>query len=63
MRIYKVEGPLPESVRLVRAANRNQAIRHAVRNDYRAELATQDELVELITSGTPVEDAATESAD
>jgi hypothetical protein len=63
MRIYKVEGPLPESVRLVRAANRNQAIRHAVKNDYRADVATQDELVELLVSGIAVEDVSNESAD
>ncbi len=63
MRIYKVEGPLPESVRLVRAQNKNQAIRHAVRNDYRADLATQDELVELVQSGVAVEDAVSDSDD
>lgn len=58
-RIYKVEGPLPETTRLVRAANRAQAIRHVTRSEYSAVLAGQDDLIELIQRGVAVEDAAT----
>jgi hypothetical protein len=43
--------------RLVRASTKAQAIGHAVRDDYNAEVAPQEALVGLLGSGIKVEDA------
>jgi len=55
MRIYAVyhgnEG------RLVRASTRAQALAHASKTAFNINVATQDELVELITAGVKVETA------
>ncbi len=59
-RIYKVEGPAPDQTRLVRAATPAQAIRHAVRSDYTATVAAQDDLVALLTAVITVETAGDE---
>jgi hypothetical protein len=41
----------------VRASTKAQAIGHAVRDDYNAEVAPQEALVGLLGSGIKVEDA------
>lgn len=56
-RIYKVEGPVPDQTRLVRANTPAQAVRHAVKSDYSATVAAQDDLVELLSRGVQVETA------
>lgn len=61
-RIYKVEGPAPDQTRLVRAATPAQAIRHAVRSDYTATVAAQDDLVALLTAGVTVKTAPQQEA-
>lgn len=60
-RIYVVRSSDPDDVTLVRAPTQAQAIRHVVR-DYTAEVATQTELVDLLSAGAVVEQAGTESA-
>lgn len=66
-RIYAVgpkkgSGAQPvESVRLVRASTQAQAVRHVVRNTFTAEVATQEQLVDLMTVGVRVEDAGEET--
>lgn len=48
---------LPKAARLVRAPNAAQAIRHVVRGLFKAEVATQTQLVDLLTAGVKVEEA------
>ena len=50
-------GLIGEPVALVRASSKAAAINHAVRRDFSAEVASPDELVELVTCGWRVEDA------
>ena len=59
-RIYLIA--CPEGKLLVEAANASQAIRHAVRKQFTASVATQAELVALVQSGVKVERATKESA-
>lgn len=62
-RIYlvaKAAGTGDEQGHLVRAATQAQAVRHVVRNTYQAEVATQEQLVDLMTAGAKVEDAGEE---
>lgn len=55
-RIYKVKSTTPGvPTRLVRSANPSQAIRHVVADTFSAEPASQDDLVNLISSGVIVE--------
>lgn len=42
---------------LVRANTQAQAIGHAVRNRYTASVATQDQIVDLVSLGAKVEEA------
>jgi len=56
-RIYAVTGG--DKVRLVRAPNAAQAIRHLTK-PYTAELATQEQLVKALSDGVKVEDAGKE---
>ncbi len=49
--------------RLVRAATKNQAIRHVARDLIAARLASQDDLVEQLGAGMKVEDATSEPSD
>jgi len=42
---------------LVRAHNQAQAIRHVVRGEYRAAVAGQETLIELLLAGVKVQDA------
>lgn len=53
-RIYLVGNG--QQVRLVRAANRAQAVSHVARSTIAVSVATQEELVKLLTNGATVED-------
>lgn len=53
-RIYKTLTPT--GARLVRAANRAQAIATVARDIIKAEVATQDDLVALLAQGVKVEE-------
>jgi hypothetical protein len=64
MRIYKVTSP--GSNRLVRAANQASAIRHVAHDTMQCAVASQDDLVALLSRGAKVEEpgaTATASAD
>ncbi len=54
-RIYLVTDTETTKHRLIRAHNQAQAIRHAAQTRYDVEVASQDALVTLLTSGVPVE--------
>ena len=58
-RIYVVTADDGEA-RLVRAASPAQAIRHVARARYRAHVAAQETLVEMLSAGDPVETAGDE---
>ncbi len=61
-RIYQCDVTVqPTSVRLVRATNASQAIRHVAEGMITAEVASQEALVRLIGQGTKVEDAGEEA--
>ena len=63
-KIYKVNFTDGSAApRLVRAQNKAQAIRHAVRDSYRADLATQDDLVSLVRGGIAIEEAKADPAE
>lgn len=53
-RIYAVSGG--EKLRLIRAPNAAQAIRH-IAKPYKAEMATQEQLVKALGEGVQIEDA------
>lgn len=55
-RIYLVGNG--QQIRLVRAPNRAQAVAHVARSSIAVNVATQDELVKLLTSGAQVEDVS-----
>ena len=57
-RIYAVEAN--GVTRLVRAANKVQAINHGARATITAEVATQDELIASVSAGVKVEDTQAE---
>lgn len=62
-RIYLVKhvpASGPGSLRLVRAPNQAQAIRHVTRREFSAEVASQNDLFDLATKGHKVEDSAIE---
>ena len=54
-RIYLVTDVETNKHRLIRAGNQAQAIRHAAKTRFDIEVAGQDDLVSLLTSGIPVE--------
>ena len=54
-RIYLVTNVETNKHRLIRAGNQAQAIRHAAQTRFDIEVAGQDDLVSLLTSGIPVE--------
>lgn len=60
-RIYVVSDTLDSGKYLVRAASAAQAIRHCA-NHYRADVASQDELVRLVAGGVEVETVGEEAA-
>ena len=57
-RIYLVKDSETGGKRLIRASNVAQAVRHAARAQFTAEVASQDDLVFLIADGHSVEDAS-----
>ena len=54
-RIYLVTDVETNKHRLVRAGNQAQAIRHAAQTRFDIEVAGQDDLVNLLSNGIPVE--------
>jgi len=52
-RIYVVGGP--QGIRLVNAATKQQAIAHVANSTIKAHVASQNDLVELLTTGIAVE--------
>lgn len=52
-RIYVVGGP--QGIRLVNATTKQQAIAHVANSTINAHVASQTDLVELLTKGIPVE--------
>jgi hypothetical protein len=52
-RIYVVGGP--QGIRLVNATTKQQAIAHVVNSTIKAHVASQNDLVELLTKGLTVE--------
>jgi len=54
-RIYVVTDTETNKHRLIRAANRAQAIKYAASTRFDIEVAGQDDLVSLLTHGIPVE--------
>jgi hypothetical protein len=61
-RISEINSPAGKLCALVRAGTQAQAIRHVVRNRFSADVATQDDLVGLLSAGVKVEDAGKEDA-
>jgi hypothetical protein len=54
-RIYVVTDVETNRHRLIRAGNQAQAIRHAAQTRFDIEVANQDDLVNLLTNGVPIE--------
>jgi hypothetical protein len=54
MRVYKV-GHKDGSIRLIRAAMKNQAVAFAAKSDYTVQVASQDDLIALTKNGVEVE--------
>ena len=54
-RIYTVG--YGQEVRLVRAANRGQALNHVAHRIIRVQVPTQDELIDLVSKGASIESA------
>jgi len=52
-RIYIVKGP--QGTRLVKASLRQQALSHVANSTFTIHVASQDDLVDQITSGTKIE--------
>lgn len=50
-----------QTVRLVRAAHRSQALGHVARSIINVKVATQDELVETLLKGVAVEEASNDA--
>ena len=57
-RIYLINGP--SSTHLVRAGTKAQAVRYVTRTTYQCAVASQQDIIDTITAGTPVEDATRE---
>lgn len=58
-RIYSVLVD-KKSIRLVRAANPAQALRHVAKTSFDVRVSTQDDLVGAVADGVKVEDATKE---
>ena len=56
-RIYLVTDQESQAKRLIRAASQAQAIRHAVASRFGAEVASQNDLVQLLAAGQAAESA------
>lgn len=59
-RIYRVLNTITGDDHLVRANSQAQAIRHVVADQFRAQVAGQETIVEHLTGGGTVLDATTE---
>jgi len=59
-RIYRVQ--FNSTSLLVRASNKNTAIRHVVSQNIQADVATQDDLVKLTAAGVEVQEAVSTRA-
>ena len=59
-RIYRVINTDTAAEHLVRASSQAQAIRHVVKETYRAAVAAQETLVDLLSAGVKVQDASAE---
>ena len=59
-RIYLVRNTDTGTESLVRAPNRAQALRHIVKTTYTVDLASQDQLVELISNRQEIEEAGSD---
>ena len=59
-RIYAVGNS--EGTRLVRAATQAQALRHVAKSSYDVRVASQDDLVTVLATGSKVEEAGAEDA-
>jgi hypothetical protein len=53
-RVYLIGTP-DSKVRLVKASIRSQALNHVANSMFTVRVATQDDLIEHLTSGVPVE--------
>jgi len=63
-RIYAVsDNANPGTVRLVKATHPSHALRHVAADSLSVEVATQDQLVELVSAGTTVETIQQEQAE
>lgn len=58
-RIYLVTDRETQAKRLIRAGSQAQAIRHAVQRRFEATVAGQDDLVQALAAGSPIESAVT----
>lgn len=56
-RVYKVIHKPTNNVRLVRAVNKTAAFRFVADDTIEAEVASQDDLIGLVTAGTKVEES------
>ena len=61
-RIYLVTDAETKKQRLIRATNQPQAVRHAARNKFSVEVASQDTLVSLVVTGCQVEEAGADDS-
>lgn len=61
-RIYLVSRKGVDHARLIRAATQAQALRHVALDEYMVDVATQDQLVDCVSEGVHVEDAAATDA-
>lgn len=59
-RIYSVALKMGDGMRLVRAGNQSQALRHVAKQFMETRVATQDDIVAAVTAGAKVEDASAE---
>lgn len=59
-RIYVVTDTEDGAQRLVRATNQSQALRLATKDRFAVDIASQDDLVALISNGVPVLEATSE---
>lgn len=59
-RIYRVINTKTAARCLVRASSQAQAIRYAVADDYKAAVAGQEEIVEMLLAGAMAGDAGAE---
>jgi len=61
-RIYKVTNKAGIT-QGIRAATQAQAIRHAARGEYKAAVASQDDIVSMMSAGVKIEEAGKEQDD